>query len=73
MMPIFVRGGRLLFAVLLFAAVAFSQEVSAGVTGAITDPSGAAIPGASVTARDWSTARSGPRQQRRGHLRLPPR
>jgi hypothetical protein len=45
------------FAVLLLIAILISpplaaQEVSAGITGAITDPSGAAVPGAGVTARD---------------------
>ena len=30
----------------------FGQEVSAGITGTVTDPSGAAVPGASVTVRD---------------------
>src|SRR5690242_7042987 len=29
-----------------------AQEVSAGITGKVTDPTGAAIVGASVTARD---------------------
>ncbi len=44
----------LLLAAILTCAVqpASAQEVSAGVTGRITDPSGAAIAGASVTARD---------------------
>ena len=31
---------------------AFAQEVSAGITGVVTDPSGAAVAGASVTAKD---------------------
>ena len=39
-------------ALLIFSTQAVSQEVSAGVTGTITDPTGAAIAGASVTARD---------------------
>ena len=30
----------------------WAQEVSAGITGTITDPSGAAISGATVTAKD---------------------
>src|ERR1700759_5796827 len=39
----------------------FSQEVSAGITGRVTDPSGGSIVGATVTAKDldrqtpWST------------------
>ena len=37
---------------LLLSPSADSQEVSAGMTGAVTDPSGAAITGAAVTARD---------------------
>src|SRR5262245_27118366 len=41
---------------LVFSALAclplMSQEVSAGITGRVTDPSGSAIVGASVTARD---------------------
>jgi hypothetical protein len=43
-----------LVGVFLFACVfpAAAQEVSAGITGKITDPSGAAIVGASVTAKD---------------------
>src|SRR6476659_10534573 len=30
----------------------YAQEVSAGITGRVTDPSGSAIVGASVTAKD---------------------
>lgn len=37
---------------LAFAVSAYSQEVSAGITGRVTDPSGAAIVNASVTAKD---------------------
>ncbi len=37
---------------LICAMPALSQEVSAGITGKVTDPSGAAIVGASVTAKD---------------------
>src|SRR5438034_987967 len=32
--------------------VAWSQQVTAAITGKVTDPSGAAVPGASVTAKD---------------------
>jgi hypothetical protein len=48
--------------ILLGGASAFAQEVSAGITGRVTDPSGAAIVGAKVTAKDldrqteWPTA-----------------
>jgi hypothetical protein len=38
--------------VFLAPAFAPAQEVSAGITGRITDPSGAAVTGAAVTARD---------------------
>ena len=31
---------------------AYAQEVSAGITGRVTDPSGSAIVGATVTAKD---------------------
>ena len=37
-------------AFVVFSSVGYSQEVSAGVTGTVTDPSGAAIVGATVTA-----------------------
>ncbi|MEK7408024.1 MAG: carboxypeptidase regulatory-like domain-containing protein [Acidobacteriota bacterium] len=37
---------------LVTAQLVLGQEVSAGITGRITDPSGAAIAGANVTARD---------------------
>jgi Outer membrane receptor for ferrienterochelin and colicins len=36
----------------LFNSLAFSQEVSAGITGRVTDSSGAALVGASVMAKD---------------------
>jgi hypothetical protein len=48
-------------AALALAQLAFAQEASAGITGKITDPSGAAIAGATVTAKDverstvWTT------------------
>ena len=52
----------LLGAVLLFCPISSSaQEVSAGITGTVADPSGAFIPGANITARDvnrgtvWTT------------------
>ena len=42
----------LLAAVLLAAIPACAQEVTASINGSVTDPSGAAIAGASVTAKD---------------------
>src|SRR5438552_8562312 len=39
-------------AVLLAPGLAWSQQVTAAITGKVTDPSGAAVPGASVTAKD---------------------
>src|SRR5947208_12053334 len=36
----------------LSALPIFAQEVSAGITGRVTDPSGASIVGATVTAKD---------------------
>ncbi len=46
--------GLILFGVVLtlLAAFAPAQEISAGITGRITDPSGAAVVNAAVTARD---------------------
>ena len=43
-----------LIAGLLFLSpwAAYAQEVSAGITGRVTDPSGSAIVGAAVTAKD---------------------
>src|SRR4051794_38777784 len=46
---------RILIAVAILVttfASAFSQEVSAGITGRVTDPSGGSIVNAAVTARD---------------------
>jgi len=42
----------MLLALTCGAHLAWGQEVTAGITGAVTDPSGAPIVGASVTARD---------------------
>jgi hypothetical protein len=39
-------------ALLLSAAAAWGQQVTAAVTGKVTDPTGAAVPGAKVTATD---------------------
>ena len=43
---------RPVIASIFFLSAAYSQEVSAGITGNIKDPSGAAIVGAKVTAKD---------------------
>ncbi len=49
----------------LMPPAGYGQEVSAGITGRITDSSGAAVPGAQVTARDvnrgteWPTRSAG--------------
>src|SRR5258706_13735891 len=56
-----IRTLLLLCAVALFATPLVSQEISAGITGLVTDPSGSAIPNALVTAKDldrgtlWTT------------------
>ncbi len=50
----------LLPAVLAFAAFSGAQTVTGGVTGTVTDPSGAAIRGAAVTAHDLDTNVSTP-------------
>src|SRR5215467_11803238 len=47
------KAGLFLLAFLLFLGLpALSQEVTGTITGRVTDPSGAAINGASVVARD---------------------
>src|SRR5690349_20549046 len=42
-------------AFLLSAAAAFSQTITGSITGTVMDPSGAAIPGARITATNLST------------------
>lgn len=42
----------LLLVSLVFATAAWAQQVTAAITGSVTDPAGAAITGATVTARD---------------------
>lgn len=48
--------------VLCLAVPAIAQEVSAGLTGRVTDQSGAAIVGAAVTARDQQRGTAWPTQ-----------
>jgi hypothetical protein len=50
-----------------------AQEVSAGITGRITDPSGAAIVGATVTARDVDRGTVWPTQTNEEGIRAFPR
>ncbi|HEY7208891.1 MAG TPA: carboxypeptidase regulatory-like domain-containing protein [Bryobacteraceae bacterium] len=47
-----IRAIALLAGLCICALPAFSQEVTAGITGRVTDPSGASISGATVTAKD---------------------
>ena len=61
--------GRLVIALLALTAIimigvpcAFSQEASAGITGRVTDPSGSAIAGASVRAKDIARGTEWPTQ-----------
>lgn len=42
-------------ALVLLAAVAFTQVVGATLTGTVTDPAGAVVPGAKVTIRNVAT------------------
>jgi hypothetical protein len=46
----FSFGRALLFSALALAPVAYAQEVRASITGNVTDPTGAPIPGAKITA-----------------------
>src|SRR5208283_825031 len=46
------------FTIFLSPLLSFGQSVNAGLTGKVTDPSGAAIPDASVTATDVATGQS---------------
>ncbi len=63
-----VSVGSVLLLLLLGAACmqlsppASAQEVSAGITGTVTDPSGAAVPGAAVTAKDMNRGTEWPTQ-----------
>lgn len=49
---------RILFTVLLLVAASFAQERVGSIVGTVTDPSGAAIPGATVTITAVSSASS---------------
>ncbi len=52
------RCGVLFCALVLFTALSgFAQVLTGTLTGSVTDPSGAVIPGAAVTATDLATAR----------------
>src|SRR5262245_38650670 len=53
--------------------LAFSQEVSASITGLVTDPSGAAIANANVTARDLDRGTVYPTQTNVAGIFLYPR
>ncbi|HXP89206.1 MAG TPA: carboxypeptidase regulatory-like domain-containing protein [Bryobacteraceae bacterium] len=44
-----MRNMRVLSAVLLFAGVSFSQEITGSIIGTVLDPSGRAVPNASIT------------------------
>src|SRR5271157_4589611 len=46
---------RLIFAVLIIAVLAFAQTDRGTITGTVTDPTGAVIPGAALHARDVDT------------------
>src|ERR1039458_2479368 len=46
------------FAVFLTPSASFGQTVNAALTGTVTDPSGSAIPDASVTATDAGTGQA---------------
>src|SRR5579871_6225703 len=46
--------------VCLGVSTSIAQEVSAGITGRVTDPTGASIAGASVTAKDLDRATEWP-------------
>ena len=47
------------FVVLFASSAALGQEVTAGVTGTVTDPTGAPISGARVTAQDRGRVMAG--------------
>jgi Carboxypeptidase regulatory-like domain/TonB dependent receptor len=49
------RAGKLLFAILLTCGSAFSQQITGNIRGTVSDPSGAVVQNASVTARQIET------------------
>jgi len=51
-----------IFTCLLLANLAWSQAPTAAITGQVTDPSGAAVAGAAVTAQDLDRGTSWPTQ-----------
>jgi hypothetical protein len=50
-----IRGAWLLLTLLLLAPLAFGQGITGTITGTVTDPSGAVVPGATVTIKQVST------------------
>lgn len=59
-MKVAIQFCRYLFLCALMCPAALAQEVSAGLTGRITDPAGGPIPRATVTARDQERGTSWP-------------
>ena len=50
---VITRGAVLMLLAVLFAAsTAFGQEITGAITGVVTDPTGAVLVGANVTAKD---------------------
>ena len=49
---------KLLLAISLFAALVFSQVNTSRIDGVVTDPAGAAVPGAEVTVTNLATDQS---------------
>ena len=50
-----VRAKRLLIVMLIFVGLTFSQGTDAVLSGTVTDPSGAAVPGVKITATNVKT------------------
>ncbi len=55
-----ISTSRRLAAMMLLSTLTLAQEVSSGLTGRVTDPTGAAVVGAAVTARDQDRGTSWP-------------
>src|SRR5438045_9548192 len=49
------KSGKLLFAIVFASVTAWSQQITANMRGTITDPSGAVVQNATVTARQLET------------------